>query len=81
MFHLQNVYGAGQSLSNPYTGIVSLFCRLGLAKEQIDLYVREAYPSGPPVAVPATWCMSPMATAFSPVASARTMARRKPAAP
>ncbi|HJR26546.1 MAG TPA: NAD-dependent epimerase/dehydratase, partial [Acidimicrobiales bacterium] len=37
-FRLQNVYGAGQSLSNPYTGIVSLFCRLGLAKEQIDLY-------------------------------------------
>jgi dTDP-L-rhamnose 4-epimerase len=37
-FRLQNVYGAGQSLANPYTGIVSLFCRLGLAKEQIDLY-------------------------------------------
>jgi dTDP-L-rhamnose 4-epimerase len=38
VFRLQNVYGAGQSLANPYTGIVSLFCRLGLAKEQIDLY-------------------------------------------
>ena len=25
---LQNVYGPGQSLSNPYTGIVSLFCRI-----------------------------------------------------
>ena len=25
---LQNVYGPGQSLSNSYTGIVSLFCRL-----------------------------------------------------
>lgn len=37
-FRLQNVYGAGQSLSNPYTGIVSLFCRLGLAGEQIPLY-------------------------------------------
>jgi dTDP-L-rhamnose 4-epimerase len=37
-FRLQNVYGAGQSLSNPYTGIVSLFCRLGLAGEPIDLY-------------------------------------------
>ena len=37
-FRLQNVYGAGQSLSNPYTGIVSLFCRLGLAGQPIDLY-------------------------------------------
>ncbi|MDQ2650459.1 MAG: NAD(P)-dependent oxidoreductase [Actinomycetota bacterium] len=38
VFRLQNVYGAGQSLANPYTGIVSLFCRVGLAKETINLY-------------------------------------------
>ena len=38
VFRLQNVYGAGQSLANPYTGIVSLFGRLGLAEDQIDLY-------------------------------------------
>jgi dTDP-L-rhamnose 4-epimerase len=38
IFRLQNVYGAGQSLSNPYTGIVSLFCRVGLAKDTINLY-------------------------------------------
>lgn len=37
-FRLQNVYGAGQSLSNPYTGIVSLFCRLAKAGESIPVY-------------------------------------------
>lgn len=37
-FRLQNVYGAGQSLSNPYTGIVSLFCRLAKAGETIPVY-------------------------------------------
>jgi dTDP-L-rhamnose 4-epimerase len=35
---LQNVYGPGQSLSNPYTGIVALFCRLARAGESIPLY-------------------------------------------
>lgn len=35
---LQNVYGPGQSLINPYTGIVSLFCRLADAGESIPLY-------------------------------------------
>jgi dTDP-L-rhamnose 4-epimerase len=35
---LQNVYGPGQSLSNPYTGIVALFCRLARAQESIPLY-------------------------------------------
>ncbi|PSD17180.1 NAD-dependent dehydratase [Stenotrophomonas maltophilia] len=35
---LQNVYGAGQSLDNPYTGIVSLFARLAKAKQSIPLY-------------------------------------------
>ncbi|TAM15664.1 MAG: NAD(P)-dependent oxidoreductase [Rhodanobacter sp.] len=35
---LQNVYGPGQSLSNPYTGIVSLFARLAKAKKSIPVY-------------------------------------------
>ena len=35
---LQNVYGPGQSLINPYTGIVSLFVRLAKAGESIPLY-------------------------------------------
>jgi dTDP-L-rhamnose 4-epimerase len=35
---LQNVYGPGQSLSNPYTGIVALFCRLARAGRSIPLY-------------------------------------------
>lgn len=37
-FRLQNVYGAGQSLINPYTGIVSLFARLAKAGKQIPVY-------------------------------------------
>ncbi|MEF9880546.1 MAG: NAD-dependent epimerase/dehydratase family protein [Clostridia bacterium] len=35
---LQNVYGPGQSLTNPYTGIVSLFVRLAKAGESIPVY-------------------------------------------
>lgn len=35
---LQNVYGPGQSLINPYTGIVSLFVRLAKAGQVIPLY-------------------------------------------
>lgn len=38
VLRLQNVYGPGQSLSNPYTGIVSLFVRLAKAGEAIPLY-------------------------------------------
>ena len=38
LLRLQNVYGPGQSLSNPYTGIVSLFARLAKAKETIPVY-------------------------------------------
>ncbi len=38
VLRLQNVYGPGQSLSNPYTGIVSLFCRLARAGKSIPLY-------------------------------------------
>ena len=35
---LQNVYGPGQSLSNPYTGIMSLFCRLARQGRTIPVY-------------------------------------------
>ena len=38
VLRLQNVYGPGQSLNNPYTGIVSLFCQLARRKEPIPLY-------------------------------------------
>jgi dTDP-L-rhamnose 4-epimerase len=38
VLRLQNVYGPGQSLSNPYTGIMSLFARQGLAGEQIEVF-------------------------------------------
>jgi dTDP-L-rhamnose 4-epimerase len=38
LLRLQNVYGPGQSLSNPYTGIVSLFARLARAGKSIPLY-------------------------------------------
>ena len=35
---LQNVYGPGQSLINPYTGIVSLFAQKAKAGEVIPVY-------------------------------------------
>ena len=38
ILRLQNVYGPGQSLSNPYTGIMSLFCRMARRGESIPLY-------------------------------------------
>ena len=38
VLRLQNVYGPGQSLSNSYTGIVSLFCRIARQGESIPLY-------------------------------------------
>jgi dTDP-L-rhamnose 4-epimerase len=38
LLRLQNVYGPGQSLSNPYTGIVSLFAQLAKAGKAIPLY-------------------------------------------
>jgi dTDP-L-rhamnose 4-epimerase len=38
LLRLQNVYGPGQSLSNPYTGIVSLFARLARSGQTIPLY-------------------------------------------
>lgn len=38
ILRFQNVYGPGQSLTNPYTGVVSLFAQLGLAGKPIDVY-------------------------------------------
>lgn len=38
ILRLQNVYGPGQSLINPYTGIMSLFCRLAKEGRSIPLY-------------------------------------------
>lgn len=38
VLRLQNVYGPGQSLSNSYTGIVSLFCRLARKGRPIPVY-------------------------------------------
>jgi dTDP-L-rhamnose 4-epimerase len=38
ILRLQNVYGPGQSLTNSYTGIVALFCRLAKAGDSIPLY-------------------------------------------
>lgn len=38
VLRLQNVYGPGQSLTNSYTGIVALFCRLACRSERIDVY-------------------------------------------
>lgn len=38
VLRLQNVYGPGQSLSNPYTGVVSLFARLASEGQSIDVY-------------------------------------------
>lgn len=38
ILRLQNVYGPGQSLTNPYTGIVSLFVRLAREGRVIPVY-------------------------------------------
>lgn len=38
VLRLQNVYGPGQSLTNPYTGIVSLFAQLAKAGKSIPVY-------------------------------------------
>lgn len=38
LFRLQNVYGPGQSLSNPYTGIVSFFAQQARAGQVIPVY-------------------------------------------
>ncbi|SDM88564.1 dTDP-L-rhamnose 4-epimerase [Daejeonella rubra] len=34
----QNVYGPGQSLKNPYTGILSIFSRIALKNEKINVF-------------------------------------------
>jgi dTDP-L-rhamnose 4-epimerase len=38
VLRLQNVYGPGQSLTNPYTGIVALFARLARAQRPSEVY-------------------------------------------
>ncbi len=38
IYRLQNVYGPGQSLTNPYTGIVALFTQLAKAGKSIPVY-------------------------------------------
>jgi len=38
IFRYQNVYGAGQSLSNPYTGILSIFSKLLLQNQNINIF-------------------------------------------
>ncbi len=34
----QNVYGAGQSLRNPYTGVISIFCEQIMAGKTLNIY-------------------------------------------
>jgi len=38
VLRFQNVYGPGQSLTNAYTGVVTLFARLAAAGEVLDVY-------------------------------------------
>jgi dTDP-L-rhamnose 4-epimerase len=38
ILRLQNVYGAGQSLGNPYTGVLSIFARRLLDGGELDIY-------------------------------------------
>ena len=38
IFRYQNVYGAGQSLSNPYTGILSIFSKLLLQNKALNIF-------------------------------------------
>lgn len=37
-FRFQNVYGPGQSLINPYTGILAIFLRLALQNKTIEIF-------------------------------------------
>ena len=37
-FRFQNVYGPGQSLSNPYTGILSIFSKLILGGNEVNIF-------------------------------------------
>ena len=38
VLRLQNVYGPGQSLDNPYTGVLSIFCRQILEGQGLSIY-------------------------------------------
>ena len=38
IFRYQNVYGAGQSLNNPYTGILSIFSKLLLKNQILNIF-------------------------------------------
>jgi dTDP-L-rhamnose 4-epimerase len=38
ILRLQNVYGPGQSLINPYSGVLTLFARLATSGQAIELY-------------------------------------------
>jgi dTDP-L-rhamnose 4-epimerase len=38
VLRLQNVYGPGQSLTNPYTGVLTVFAQQALAGRPIDVY-------------------------------------------
>lgn len=38
ILRLQNVYGPGQAMANPYTGIMTLFCRFAREGRSIPLY-------------------------------------------
>jgi dTDP-L-rhamnose 4-epimerase len=35
---LQNVYGPGQALRNPYTGVLSIFCQQAMAGQVLNIY-------------------------------------------
>lgn len=38
ILRLQNVYGPGQSLANPYTGVLSIFCAQILQGQRLNIY-------------------------------------------
>jgi dTDP-L-rhamnose 4-epimerase len=38
MLRLQNVYGPGQSLRNPYTGVLSIFCQQAMAGRTLNVF-------------------------------------------
>ncbi len=38
ILRLQNVYGPGQSLRNPYTGVLSIFCQHALAGKTLNVF-------------------------------------------
>jgi dTDP-L-rhamnose 4-epimerase len=38
ILRLQNVYGPGQSLRNPYTGVISIFCQKVQQGEWLDVF-------------------------------------------